>query len=151
MAAVHEVIEYVVRSAVAAHQEHVVVGDEDVRDVSSCAKASENGKRDTDVFSFHAQQAGYRDIESGKTRDCVGDSRDDIVESEHGICGVVLAGAVGPQKGDKKAENKREVERGLLKTAFSERRQRKREQRNTAQKQRQHYKDMRKAVCAPAD
>ena len=67
----------------------------------------------------------------------MGYARHNIIEAQHRICALVVAGAYGAKNGAQKTENADEINRGLLNSAFSKGCYRNGEQLNTTQEKRQ--------------
>ena len=148
---VDEVIEDVVGSAIAAHEEHVVVGESDVDDVGDDAEGDQNQEGDGDVFLLHAHHAGEGDVNRCEARDGVGDAGIDIIEGENGIGGEVLASAVVAHGSAQDAEDQDEVQAGFLHPSLGESRQRDGDELDAAKEQRQVIEEMSGGVIADGD
>ena len=61
--AAHQVVDQIIGSAVATHQEHVVVVQELVGDCGASAEAKKNCKREGNILLFHAGHSRNNDVE----------------------------------------------------------------------------------------
>lgn len=150
-AAAQQVIKNIVGRAVAAHQKHIVVGQKHVGDIRRDAEAGEDGEGDRHILFLQARRARDHHVERRKTGDAVRQSRGDVVKRDHRIRAVVVAGAVGAEHRTQQPEDRHEIERRLLHSAFCERRKRDGDQLDAAKKERQDIKPGQRVVVAEAD
>ena len=131
---VHKIIDNVVGCAVTPHKEHIVVINQNVCKICRTAEGKENREGDGHILPFHTCHTRDEDVEGGKTRDGVGDTRYHIVKRKHRVTGVVLTCGIGAEDRTQQSEYRYKVKGCLFDSAFRESGKGQGDELNTAQK-----------------
>ena len=135
--AAHQIVENVVRCAIAPEKEHIVAIGENVGNVCGDAEEEQNAEGDENILFLHAGHAGDQNVQGAEAGNGMGNGGHHIIQTQNRISAVVVTGHIGSQNRAQKAENADKIQRRFLHPALGEGRQRNGDQLNAAQEQRQ--------------